>query len=68
MSGGLLSGLSPLIRRSQWPVNVGGSDDEDAFRSPLEMEAEARKASSCSANAGACGDTGVAIANQTIED
>ena len=49
-------------------MNVGGSDDEDAFRSPLETEAEASAASSCSADAGASGDTGVAIVNHTIED
>ncbi len=41
--------------------DVGGSADEDALRSPLEMEAEASTASSCSADAGASGDTEVAI-------
>ncbi len=41
--------------------DVGGSADEDALRSPLEMEAEASTASSCSADAGASEDTEVAI-------
>ena len=40
---------------------VGGSADEDALRSPLEMEADASTASSCSADAGASRDTEVAI-------
>ncbi len=47
--------------------DVGGSADEDAFRSPLEMKAEASTASSCSADAGVSGDTGAAIANQTMK-
>ena len=41
--------------------DVGGSADDDALRSPLEMEAEASTASYCSADAGASGDTEIAI-------
>ena len=57
----------PQSSDSEKPMapDVGGSADEDAFRSPLEMEAEASTASSCSADAGASGYTGVATANQT---
>jgi len=42
------------------PSDSGGSADEDSFRSPQEMEAEASAAPSCSAVAGASGGTGVA--------
>ena len=45
----------PQSSDSEEPMvcHVGGSADEDALRSPLETEAEAREASSCSADAGA---------------
>ncbi len=50
----------PLSSDSDEPIacDVGGSDDEDAFRSPLETEAESSAASSCSADAGAVGILG----------
>ena len=60
----------PQSSDSEEPIacDVGGSAYKDAFRSPLEMEAEAREASSCLADAGVSGDTGAAIVNQTIKD
>jgi len=48
--------------------DVGISADEDAVRSPLEMEADASTASSCSAVAGANGDTGVSCPVQCNYD
>ena len=48
--------------------DVGRSADEDAVRSPLEMEVEASTVSSCSTDAGASGDTGVSCPVQCNYD